>query len=356
MRRFYVLGMLTVLVFVFVVSGCNNNSTNISDETENGISAGKEVYTIKLGHPDKTGDDSIIDWTARKFAELANEYSDGRIEVEIYPANQLGEQTDQIRSVQNGSQEMVMSAVTNVSTFAPSLNYLLLPYLFTDAQQARTAIDALWEQNNKYLIDQANMRFLVWTDAGFRNLTTDEKHPVRTLDDFQGVKVRIPENPITEAAFKEFGASPVPLPVSEVFTALQQGVVSAQENAATTARTEHYYEVQKYFTDIQWQYTLSGIQVSENFFQSLPEDLQDALIKAGKETVQEERKRFDQINSEDIQFLKEQGMEFLGKPEDYDEWVERGRSVWPQFYELIGDGDKKKGKEVVDEVLELIVK
>jgi tripartite ATP-independent transporter DctP family solute receptor len=357
---------VVLLALTMISLACSSESTQspteptketakeTTKEQETTKETDSKVYKIKLGHSDKAGDDSIIDWTARKFAELAKEYSDGRIEVEIYPSKQLGDNLEGMRSLQNGSQEMVQGSVAQFGQFAPSINYLGLPYIFTGQDQAREAIDALWDKNNEFLTSQANMRFLLWTDAGFRNLTTDKDHPVRSLEDMNGVKVRIPPNPISEAAFTTFGAQTVTLPFSEVFTALQQGVVNGQENANTTAVTEHYYETQKYVTDIQWQYTISAFAISEDYFQGLPKDLQDALVKAGKDATQAERERFDEFNKQDIQYLKDNGMEFLGLPTDYDQWVEKGRSIWPEAYKTIGGGDEAKGKEIVDSLLEII--
>ncbi|MCU6710580.1 TRAP transporter substrate-binding protein [Paenibacillus sp. J5C_2022] len=350
---------IVACAMVFTLAACGSSNGNSGSGSEAGAGnnkadGDKKVYTIKLGHSDKSGDSSIIDWTARQFADLASQYSDGQLKVEIYPSNQLGDQLEQMRSVQNGTQEMVQGSVNNFGTFAPSVNYLTLPYIFKGSEQARDAIDKLWDKNNEFGVEQAGMRFLLWTDAGFRAITSDKNHPVRSLADLKGLKMKVPPNKIFESAFQAFGSDTVVLPFSEAFTAMQQGLVHAQENAYTTARTEHYYEVHKYITDIEWMYTISSFAISETYFQSLPKELQDALVKAGKEASQLERDRFDQLMEDDIKFLEEKGMERLGKPEDIDQWIELGRSVWPQAYESIGGGSAAKGEEIVNEVLSII--
>lgn len=355
-----VIAIFSVLALVITLGACSSNdSSGNSSKNSNAQSDGEskdsgKTYKIKLGHTDKTGDDSITDWTARKFVELAEKYSDGRLKFKIYPSNQLGSPKEQMRATQSGTQEMSQGSVNNLSQLAPSLNYLTLPYLFTSKDDARNALDKLWDKNNEILKKQANMRTLVWTTAGPRVMTSNEDHPVRTLDDLKDFKMRLPQSKISEKAFKAFGAQVVTLPFDEVFTGLQQGTADGQENAVTTARTEHYYEAQKYITNLNWQWTISTFNISEKYFQSLPEDLQDALVKAGKETTKLERKRFDKMNEDDVKFLKKKGMEFLGKPEDFDKWVEKGRSTWDSHYKLIGNGDAKKGKELVEEVKETI--
>lgn len=345
--------MLLSVLFIAVLAlyGCGSDDSSSDDSSSEDNSSDEESYKIKLAHGDQPSEDAIIHWTAEKFAELVDEYSDGKIEVEIYPSNQLGSNVDTIRSVQNGTVEMVQANVNNFGELVPALNYLVLPYLLTDTDEARGAVDKLWDEHNEILKSEADMRFVTWTDAGFRNLTSDEDHPVRTVDDLDGFKLRIPPNQIAEKIFGELGAQTEIVDYSEVYTALQQGVVHGQENANTTARTEQYYEVQKYITDIKWQYTLSAFAISEEFFQSLPEDLQEAVTKAGREATDAERARIDKLGEEDVEYLKEQGVEFLGEPEDFEKWVEAGKSVWPEVYELIGGGDAEKGEEFVDEMI-----
>lgn len=307
-------------------------------------------YKVRLGHSDKPADDSIIHITALHFKELAEKYSDGKLEVIIYPANQLGDQVDQVRSLQTGAQEMTQGSVNNFANFAPPLNYLTLPYMLTGVEDARATLDAMWDKHNEWLTQLGGVRALIWTDAGFRNLTTKNR-PVRTLADLQGMKVRLPNNPISLSAFKAFGVNPIPMGWGELFSALQQGVVDSQENCYSAVLTEHFDEVQKFATDIEWQYTISLFIASEAWFKSLPVDMQDALVKAGKETTAWQRATMDKMEADIVAELKKRGMEFVGKPSDYDEWVKRGRSTWEEQYKTIGGGDAAKGKAIVDEIM-----
>lgn len=307
-------------------------------------------YTIRLGHSDKPSDDSITHITALKFKELAETYSGGKVAVTIYPANQLGDQVDQMRSLQTGAQEMTQGSVNNFANFAPELNYLTLPYILTGVEDARATLDAMWDKHNEWLTQKAGVRALIWTDAGFRNLTTKSR-PVRTLADLEGMKVRLPNNPISLSAFQAFGVNPIPMGWGELFSALQQGVVDSQENCYSAVLTEHFDEVQKYATDIEWQYTLSLFIISEAWFQQLPADVREALVKAGKETTAWEREKMDQMEADIVAELKERGMEFVGRPTDYDEWVQRGRGTWEAQYKTIGGGDAEKGKAIVDEIM-----
>ncbi len=316
----------------------------------------EKTYTIRLGHSNPEDPNNIVHYTSLFFKEKVEEYSNGAIEVEIYPSNQLGDDQDQIRALQNGSQEMTYTSVQNYAVFCAPLYYFSLPYMFTSQEAAESAVNAMWEQNNEWLTQKAGLRGVAYAFAGFRNLTTDEKHPVTDLASAKGVKVRIPSNAISEAAFTALGFTPVPMGYSEVFTAMQQGVVNGQENCLTAAVSESYAEVQKYVTDIQWQYTIGMFAIAEDFFQSLPTELHEAVIKAGKEANAAEIEKFAEMNEADIQTLKDDGMEFLGLPTDYDNWVSTAKDTWSAQYATIGEGNEEAGQAIVDKVVEIITK
>jgi len=343
------IAFLLILGLMFTLAGCGGAKENPKELAKQ--EPNKPEYTIKLGHSDKPVKEAIIHITALKFKELVEKESNGRIQVEIYPANQLGDQTEQVKNVQLGTQEMFQGSVGNLAQSAPALCYLSLPYIFTGKDDARNTLDAMWDKNAKWAVEGAGIRPLIWSDAGFRNLTTAKK-PVNTLADLKGQRIRIPPNPVFVECFKAFGIEPVTLAWSETFNALQQGVVDGQENCYSAVQTEHFYETQKFATNIEWLYTISHFSISEKFFQSLPKDLQDVVIRAGKETTAWERQEMDKMEKEIEAFLKEKGVKFLGKPTDFDKWVEAGRSIWPQFYEKIGSGDKAKGEEVIKQVME----
>lgn len=370
MKRKIFTTVAIMMVICLMVAGCSKTTTGTDTqnsntpvetatvtETEDSVESSAPVeakYIIRLGHSNPAVEGNIVQYASEVFAEKVAEYSNGAIKVEIYPSNQLGDERDQMRALQNGSQEMVYGSVQNFATFAPQYYYLSLPYIFTSGEMAKKAIFELWDQHTEWMVENGGMRPVGWAVAGFRNLSTSSDKPVRSLDDAKGVKVRIPPNAVSEAAFKAFGFEPVSLAFSEVFTALQQGVVDGQENCYTTIRAEHYDEVQKYVTDIQWQYTIGIFAMSEIFYASLPADLQEAVVQAGKDATQAEMDMAAELDAGDIAYLEEHGMVFLGLPTDYEEWVARGRSIWDSQYELIGGGDAAAGKAIVDKVLEII--
>lgn len=289
-------------------------------------------FTMRLSHGDN--ENNPTHHAAVKFQELLEEYSDGRIDVEIYPSNQLGDEQEVAQSMRMGIIESAIVYTGNLVPLAPSAGVLMLPYAFTSSEQAWAAMDALQEPLNERITREAGVRAVGLLEKGFRVLTTEE--PVRTLDDLQGQKVRVSPNNIAIETFKAWGIDPIPMAWAEVFSALQQGVIDGQENPYTTAISSNFFEVQNYVTEIHYMMWTGPLLVSERFYQGLPEDLQEAIDRAGLETADYERELSAQLTEEAKQELVNQGMELLGPPKDEEQWQERARAIWPQFYKTIG--------------------
>ena len=309
-------------------------------------------FTMKLGHSNQPDPkDSVFHACALKFEELLEKYSNGRIDVVIYPAFQLGSEQEQVRASQLGTQESTIISTNNLNVFTRSLGFLTLPYIFETVDEGRAVIDQSWDRLNEWSTKEAGVRLLTVIDAGFRDLTNSKK-PVRNLEDLRDIKVRVPPNPIMIAAFKSWGNEPIPMAWSETFNALQQKVVDGQENPINVLLAVKFYEVQKWVTAISYVYQSNFIVASEKWFKSLPQDLQDAVVRAGKETTDWERDYIVKTTESDIKRLKEDhGIVFLGAPEDKPEWIRRARAIWPDFYEFIGNGDKAKGQAAVEYIV-----
>lgn len=314
------------------------------------LSATDSEYVIKLGHAnDPDPENSIFHAMSLEFQEKIRDYTDQRVDVEIYPAAQLGGEQETVRGCQMGTQEATLVSMNNLNVFAEALGFFTLPYMFKSTEEARYVIDQMWDQLNTWCTKQAGVRLLVITDANFRLLTNSERC-VNSLEDLKGLKIRVPNNPIMIKGFKSFGVDPIPM-AWPIFSELQQGIIDGQENPINVMLAVKFYEVQKYVTDIDWIFQTGALVISEEYFQGLPKDLQQAVVKAGKDTMAWERNYVERITDTDIKRLKELGTVFCGPPEDKPEWIERARGMWPSQYGNIGGGDDEKGKEIVNRVL-----
>jgi len=308
-------------------------------------------FELKLGHAnDPDPKNSIFHAFALKFEELIETNSDGRIDVVIFPAGQLGGEQEMVRATQVGTQESALVSMNNLNAMAPSLGFFTLPYIFQSVEEGRRVIDRSFDKITEWSVEDAGVRVLAITDAGFRVLTNSSK-PVTNLEDLKGLKIRVPPNPIMIGAFKSWGIDPIPMAWSETFNALQQKVVDGQENPVNVLLAVKFYEVQKYVTDIDYILQTGALVLSDDFYQSLPADMQEAVDQSGQEVMAWLRNYVDQIMASDIERLKnDHGIVFSGRPTDFDEWVKRARASWPDQYEFIGKGDGDAGKAIVDEI------
>ena len=332
-KLFMILSLL--IVFLFSVG-----SAFAGGETEEA-----ESYLIKLSHGCPESDPTHL--AAVKFKELAEEYTDGRVEVQIFPNNQLGSEQEVAQDLRMGTLEAEILYTGNLQPLAPSVGVLMLPYMFTTNEEVWNAMDTIHDELNKRVIDEADVRILGYFEKGFRVLTNSKK-PVEKLEDLKGLKIRVSKVAIAIETFKSWGLEPIPMAWDEVFSALQQGVIHGQENPYTAVLSVKFYEIQKYITEVHYMIWSGPLIISEKFFQGLPKDIQDALVKAGKDTAEYERRISEEMTVKAMKELEDKGMILLGPPKDEAEWQRRAQSIWPQFYDTVG------GKEWVDQALGLI--
>ena len=175
---------------------------------------------------------------------------------------------------------------------------------------------------------------IAWHSQGFRFIT-NSKQPITTLKDLASVKIRTPNNPIMIGVYRAWGTSPVPMAMDETFNALQQKVIDGQDNPLVSIATNRFYEVQTYLTEPHYKLWVGPVVANVDWLRSLPEDVQKAIIEAGRETTIEMRDLLKTQEAAARKFLQEKKMVFCGVPADEDEWMKRAMSIWPQFYPQI---------------------
>lgn len=308
-----------------------------------------ETFEWKIGHANAPLENSALHVTATKFEELVERYSEGRIQVEVYPSAQLGNDKEMADLTVSGAIDGFVTSLNLVTQYAPRMDAFILPYMFGNSQNFRTAAYKMWEENNEYLVDRANMRFFTLWDSGFRHVMS--ARPVRTLDDLRKMKFRVPPSPVMIAMVESWGVSPTPVEWSELFNAMQLGVVDAFEVDDSVLISARMNEVVKYITNNDHQLQVSCGVLSEDSYQALPDDLKDVVDRASLETMAYAMQNAQSILDEAVRIsVAEHGLQVLGPPNDYDEWARRARTIWPAFYERIGDGDAAAGKAYVDKL------
>ncbi len=311
-----------------------------------------EVYTLRAGHANAPSDESFYQIQATIFKELVEDYSDGRIVVDIYPSAQLGSDREMIEYVKTGSQDILLTSLNLITDHAPRMDSLMLPFIFDDPDKAVGAVDDLWTYYNDYTQERADLILLDLPIVGYRKIMSVE--PIRNLEEARSVKFRLPPSPLFVKTFEGLGINPVTIPWVELFSAMQLGTVDAFECDPTVLISARYNEVVKYITDIDWTTQVSVMVMSEISYNKLPADLQDAVDKAAAGT--RERMKIESANILDNCIAQSPDVTFLGRPDDYDEWVRLGQKVWPEFYERIGDGDAAAGEEAVNTLVQAYAK
>jgi len=264
-------------------------------------------YVFKLGH--LANEDHVWHRAAMRFSDAVNARSQGRIRVKVYPNEQLGKELDMINGLRAGTVDMTISG-ESMQNWTPGPGLCAVPYAIRDSQHlAQVAGGPIGKEIEAEILRQVGVRPLAWFERGARNLTSNR--PIRHPDELKGMILRVPNVPLFIKTWSQLGAKPTPMAFSEVFTALQQGTVQAQENPYALILSAGFPEVQKYcnLTEhvIGWVYVVMG----ETQFQSLPADLQEVMLAAGQDMQRYHDQLFQETQQALIQTLKDQGMTFV---------------------------------------------
>ncbi|MFC3284111.1 TRAP transporter substrate-binding protein [Litchfieldella rifensis] len=264
-------------------------------------------FTLRFGH--LANEENIWHQAAVKFKEEVEANSDGRIEVQIYPNEQLGAEMDVINSIQLGTADMTITG-ESLQNWAPKAAMMAVPYAFRDSEHLHQAVQGeIGDEIEAQITERANLVPLAWFERGPRHLTSNR--PVRQPADLDGIRLRVPNVPLFVDTWEALGARPTPMAFSEVFTALQQNTIQAQENPLSLIESASFYEVQDYVNLTghvrSWIYVVIG----KDQLESMPEDLQQVIFDAAETMQSYEAKLFEEDEQRLRQDLQERGMEFI---------------------------------------------
>ncbi len=242
--------------------------------------AGK-TYTVRIAHTHT--EEGIYYKGSVRFKELVEQRSNGRIVVEHFPNGQLGADKDIQQAVKLGGLEAGLSSSPVVS-LNDYFKLLDAPYLFVSREHVTKVLDGEIGQKMAKPLEAEGIKHLGYWENGFRHITNNVR-PINKPQDLAGIKLRTPESSVRVATFKAFGANPVAMPFTEVFGALQQGIIDGQENPLATIYQASLHEVQKYLSLTGHVYSAVHLLFNKQLFDSMPADLQKVLVDAGRETA-----------------------------------------------------------------------
>ncbi|SOE49769.1 TRAP-type transport system, periplasmic component, predicted N-acetylneuraminate-binding protein [plant metagenome] len=272
-------------------------------------------------------DDSNQGRAARLFAKEVEQATGGKMRVRAIGNASLGSDTQMQQALIGGAQEIMVGSTATLVGIVPEMAVWDTPFLFNTAEEADVVLDGPVGEKIKAKLEAKGMVGLVYWENGFRNLT-NSKRPVEKLEDLGGVKLRVMQNNVFIDSFKTLGANAVPLPFSELFTALETRAVDGQENPFNTVLSSKFYEVQKYLTVSNHVYSPWIVTVSKKWWDTLSPAEQKVLKDAAIKSRDAERQDTRQEAVKALADLKAKGMQVNTlQPAEVDRMRERLASV-----------------------------
>lgn len=301
-------------------------------------------YTMKIGHA--TAKDAQ-DAMANHFAKKVEEFSDGRIKAPVYNASQLGNNPKMNKDVRSGAQEALIQPAGFAVPYIRTLAVLDLPFLFSGHE----VFAKVMLMNNKATeplrkaARKAGLEIVSFLGCGFKYFCTT--FPLKTFEDLKGRKIRVIQSPVLISQIKAFSAIGIPMPLGELYTALQQGVVEGFTNPVSIIERMKYYEVSKYTTNTIHGGNASMVFVNKRWFDSLPAVLQEAVRKAGMATE-------GRVGAEYMSKFDQRSLEIIKKKAVYAEFPETERAKMKTAVK--GIWDKMRENPATAEALETLLK
>ncbi|PJG51873.1 C4-dicarboxylate ABC transporter [Bradyrhizobium forestalis] len=308
-----------------------------------GPASAQSPIIIKFSHVVAT--DTPKGKGAEKFKELAEKYTGGKVKVEVYPNSTLYKDKEELEALQLGSVQML--APSN-SKFGPlgirEFEVFDLPYILPDLKTLRKVTEGPLGARLLKLLDSKGITGLAYWDNGFKQMSANKK--LIAPADYQGVKFRIQSSRVLQAQFKALGSLPQVMAFSEVYQALQTGVVDGQENTWSNIYTQKMHEVQKYITETNHGYIGYVVIVNKKFWDDLPADIRDQLSKAMKEATDFSNAQSQKENDDALAEIKKSGKsEIIKLTGEQDEAMRK--AMEPVYKDAAG----RVGQALIDEFL-----
>ena len=294
MRRTFLLNVALLTVFILTAAGIDS-----------GICQEKTV-SLKLGHA--VAPEHPYHLGAVKFAELVAQRTGNKVKIDVYPSTQLGNERDMVEGLQLGTMDLVVTSTGPLGGFVPKMFVVDLPFLFRDREHAYKVLDGPIGKDLFEAFAPKGIKGLAFWENGFRQITNNVR-PIEKPEDLKGIKIRTMENKVHLASFRAFGASPTPMAWSEVYTALQQKTIDAQENPIAIIYHQKIAEVQKYLALTGHFYSPTTLLMSLKAYNALPKDIQKIMDDTAIECATYERNLLRDSEAKQIAEVKAKGMQ-----------------------------------------------
>jgi tripartite ATP-independent transporter DctP family solute receptor len=266
--------------------------------------AAQKVLKVGIG----LSDDHPQGLAVKKFAELVAQKSGGKVTAKLFASGALGNDVTMVSSLRGGTQEMVVPDSSTLVSLVKDFGVLNLPLVINSEADADALLDGPF---GKKLLDQLPDKGLVglaFWENGFRHVT-NSKHPIAKAEDIAGLKIRVIQNPLFLETFSTLGANAVPMPFTELYSAMEQKAVDGQENPTATILASKFYEVQKHLALTKHIYSVWVLLISKKTWDGLSADEKKAVQDAARESTLYERKTIREFSEKALGELKKAGMQ-----------------------------------------------
>ncbi|WP_417662805.1 TRAP transporter substrate-binding protein [Pseudomonas sp.] len=281
-------------------------------------------------------EDSNQGRAAKLLAEEVAKASDGKLKVRTFGAASLGPDNQMQNALIGGAQEMMVGSTATLVGISKEMAVWDTPFLFSSAEQADKVLDGPVGREVMDKLAEKGLVGLVYWENGFRNMTNNVR-PIEKMEDFDGIKLRVMPNPVFLETFKLMGANAVPLPFSELFTALETKAVDGQENPFNTILSSKFFEVQKYLTITNHVYSPWIVTASKRWWDGLSKTEQDIIMQAAVKARDFERQDTREEAAKALAQLKENGMQINEiSPAEVERMREKAQPAIQQVTDTVG--------------------
>ncbi len=287
----------------------------------------KVAHNGPVSHPFQVGFET--------FKEELEQRTGGAVRVDIFENEQLGTEEETSLMVKLGAlAASASSAGGGLAAFVPEVELFNFPFIFRDLDHFYRVVDGpIGTRIAARIEEELDAIVLGYWFAGERNIWNSQR-PVRTPDDLQGLKIRVIPSPLLVQSFNALGAQATPMSFGELYSALEQGVVDGAETDHVDLHQERFYEVTKYVSYTRHLYLAVGLIFSKKMYERLSEDVQKAVLAAGRASVAAERRAMAEMTEAALAELIDRGIEF--NEVDRDLFVQRVQSVYESNAERVG--------------------
>ncbi|MCB2214531.1 MAG: TRAP transporter substrate-binding protein [Desulfobulbaceae bacterium] len=308
---------LVKLVIVAAIFACLNVS---------GVWA--KPLTINVGYTGALG--SPYDLLATKFAELANEYSNGEVNVKVRCCAQLATEDEAFKAMQLGTVDMYVITDVNVGPHFPLFDIMGLPYVFQSREHVKKVFDGpVGEKLAQDLYDATGVMLLTYGGVGYRDFY-NTKRPINTMADLEGIKIRVPKNKAMIATWQAFGAAPIPLAWADTPPALQTGTVDGGDNGTSFIKAQKFYEIAPYLSILEHFAYITPLFASDRILSKMDDAQREAVMRAAKEAGEHHVKEMERELGELRSFLANEGGMEVTYP-DKAEFIKVAQQVQDDF-------------------------